>query len=411
VTVPAHQGSVTFTVATHAVNADTWTTIAPDFAGPDAAAEPATLLIQAAPTLVSLTLDPATVTGGQASAGTVTLSSPPPACDASTIRLASGDPMVATVPGSVTIAPGSATATFTVSTAAVQHDTGVTVTATFGSGSTSASLAVKASAPAGVFNDNLANAAPLALPGFATGDTNLATIEPGEPVLSGTCFVLTTHHLENSVWFKLTPTQSGTLTVSTANPGTNFDSVLALYADPGAAGAGGLGTPLGCDNNGDGNGDPNLVAVEHTGPGGPGTPIWSSIMHVSVEAGRTYYLQLGGVGGAPFGHYVLTAEVNPGVLSPSVLSGMHLDAGTVMSGGSATGTVTLSAPAPAGGVIVALSSDTGTASVPGSVIVPEGAVSATFTVQAGSVTADTGVTITGSFEGRTQSAALTIKAG
>ena len=58
--------------------------------------------------------------------------------------------------------------------------------------------------------------------------------------------------LNNSVWFKLTPTESGVLTVSTANAGTNIDSVLALYADPDAAEVSGLGAPLGCDNNGDG---------------------------------------------------------------------------------------------------------------------------------------------------------------
>jgi hypothetical protein len=272
-----------------------------------------------------------------------------------------------------------------------------------------------------VSNDNFADAAPLSLPGIAIGDTNQATMESGEPNLTGSCLVLGGFSLNNSVWFKLTPTESGVLTVSTANAGTNIDSVLALYADPGAAGVSGLGTPIGCDNNGDGlqnamstSSSPTLYAEEHTGPDA-GTmgwlPMWSSTMHVDVTAGQTYYVQLSGIGGAPSGHYVLTAEVNPTLQLPNMLGSVSIAPASVASGESATGTVTLSAPAPAGGIIVALSSSNPAAvSVPESVVVPEGSDQATFTVQTSGGSSATNATVTASFDGAQRTADLSVSA-
>jgi hypothetical protein len=66
----------------------------------------------------------------------------------------------------------------------------------------------------------------------------------------------------------------------------------------------------------------------------------------------------------------------------------------VIGGDSATGTVTLSALAPAGGFTVSLSSDnTAAATVPPSVVVPAGARSATFIVSAGQVNAQSATII------------------
>ena len=65
----------------------------------------------------------------------------------------------------------------------------------------------------------------------------------------------------------------------------------------------------------------------------------------------------------------------------SLVTNLTVDPTTVTAPASATGTVTLNGAAPAGGVSVALrSSDTGKATVPPSVTVPEGANSATFVI-------------------------------
>jgi hypothetical protein len=105
---------------------------------------------------------------------------------------------------------------------------------------------------------------------------------------------------------------------------------------------------------------------------------------------------------------VLDFELSSAVASVS-LSSLSLNPTSVTSGNSSTGTVTLSGPAPAGGVQVALSSsNTAAAKVPSSMTVPAGAASATFTVNTGAVTASTTVTISASFAGVTKTASLTV---
>ncbi len=415
ISVPSGATTATFPVTANAVSSDEFVSI--DARKTGYLSLGATIAVLQAPSLTSLNLDSSSVEGGASVSGTVSLSAAGAGCQARTVTMDSSSPAVASVPVSVEIPAGATSANFTVQTTAVTSDQQVTISGSLNGTTQSAPLTVKAPAPpSAVSNDNFADAAPLSLPGIAIGDTNQATIESGEPELAGTCAVLG-GALHNSVWFKLTPTESGVLTVSTANAGTNIDSELALYADPGTAAVSNLGTPLGCDNNGDGlqnaatsSSDSTLYKEEHTGPDS-GTlgwlPIWSSIMHVSVTAGKTYYVQLSGIsGGAPAGHYVLTAEVNPTLPLPNMLGGVSIDPTSVASGQSATGTVTLSAPAPAGGIIVALSSSDATnASVPTSVVVPEGADHATFTVQTSAVTT---ATITASFDGAQRSATLNV---
>jgi|GEM_PF-475013 len=94
-------------------------------------------------TVSSLTLNPATVTAGNSSQGTVTLSGPAPAGGA-VVNLLSSNTTVATVPPSVTVAAGATSATFTVTTSAVAASTSVTISATYGSTRT-ATLTVQAS--------------------------------------------------------------------------------------------------------------------------------------------------------------------------------------------------------------------------------------------------------------------------
>jgi hypothetical protein len=84
---------------------------------------------------------------------------------------------------------------------------------------------------------------------------------------------------------------------------------------------------------------------------------------------------------------------------------------TAVTGGLASvGIVTLSGPAPADGIIVLLtSSNSNKASVPPSVTVSGGNVSATFQVTTAMVTRKSTVTITASYAGVTKKAGLTIR--
>ena len=96
--------------------------------------------------LSALSMNPASVTGGNSSTGTVTLSGPAPAGGA-TVALTNSNTTVASVPSNVTVAAGATTATFTVSTSAVAASTTVTISATYGSATRSASLTVTPASP------------------------------------------------------------------------------------------------------------------------------------------------------------------------------------------------------------------------------------------------------------------------
>src|SRR5205085_7228394 len=103
--------------------------------------------------------------------------------------------------------------------------------------------------------------------------------------------------------------------------------------------------------------------------------------------------------------------VNPPPAPPAAaLSSLTLNPTSVVGGSPSTGTVTLTAAAPAGGVTVSLSSSkTTVATVPSSVLVPQGATSKTFTVTTLRVTKNTSAVISASYSGVTKTATLTAR--
>jgi hypothetical protein len=98
------------------------------------------------------------------------------------------------------------------------------------------------------------------------------------------------------------------------------------------------------------------------------------------------------------------------VVTPAAtLTSLSLQPTSVPAGSSATGTVTLSAPAPAGGAVVTLSSsNTAVTNVLASVTVPAGATTVGFVVTTNTVTSATVVTISATSGGVTRSATLTV---
>jgi hypothetical protein len=98
--------------------------------------------------------------------------------------------------------------------------------------------------------------------------------------------------------------------------------------------------------------------------------------------------------------------INP---APVVLSSVSVNQNWLIGGATGSGVVTLSAPAGAGGVTVALSSSNSfLASVPISVAVAQGSTTAAFTVATYSVTAVSLTTITASYSGVQVSAGLSL---
>ena len=97
-----------------------------------------------------------------------------------------------------------------------------------------------------------------------------------------------------------------------------------------------------------------------------------------------------------------------GFLTTGISLGLSLNPASVNGGASATGTVTLPAAAPAGGVVIALSSDNAKAVVPASVAVAAGQTSQTFTVTTAAVTGTQSVTISAELAGSSRTAMLNL---
>jgi hypothetical protein len=91
--------------------------------------------------LSGLTLDPASLMGGNSGTGKVTLSGAAPKAGA-TVTLSVDDASVVDLPDSVTVAPGATSATFTYSTSKLTETATVTITASLGSATKAAPLKV-----------------------------------------------------------------------------------------------------------------------------------------------------------------------------------------------------------------------------------------------------------------------------
>jgi hypothetical protein len=104
-----------------------------------------------------------------------------------------------------------------------------------------------------------------------------------------------------------------------------------------------------------------------------------------------------------------TFTVNPASAPAPALSTLTLNPTSVKGGTSATGTVTLTAPAPNGGAVVALSSTKpALASVPASILVAAGTTSKSFTVTTASTRKNASATISASYAGVTKTATISV---
>lgn len=92
----------------------------------------------------------------------------------------------------------------------------------------------------------------------------------------------------------------------------------------------------------------------------------------------------------------------------SALTSLSLNPSSVKGGQSTTATVTISFPAPAGGISVALADNSSAITTPSTVAVPQGATSAQVTVQTGNVSTTYTRSITATYKGVSKTANLTL---
>ena len=104
--------------------------------------------------------------------------------------------------------------------------------------------------------------------------------------------------------------------------------------------------------------------------------------------------------------YLFGTKTTSFTVLPPIVSSLALSVASVTGGSPATGTVTLNGPAPAGGAQVTLASSDPAVTVPASVMVPAGGITATFSLTTSAVATATPVTITASYAGGTQTVSL-----
>ena len=386
--------------------------------------------------LKSLSINPSTINGGAQAGAIVMLTGQAPPGGAA-VALSSNSPAVSP-PASVFVNPGNFSVSFPLQTNSVTANTIATVTASWNGTSTTAQVTVTPQpAPASIVLDPSST--------VGTGGGSFATVAIASAQSTDTIFQVTSSHpsiaqVPNSMMVPSGVTRGGfnifttgvttqtLVTISVSGGGVTKSATLTVNPDgtppPSASLSSFTVNPTSVIG---GNPSTGTVTLPSPAPaGGSVVSLTSNLPNaasvppsVTVAAGSTSAtftittfpsgtttVQLS----ATLGNTTLFASlgVNPPPPSPA-LSGLAVSPASVAGGSSSTGTATLSAAAPSGGLVVSLSSsNTAAATVPASVTVAAGATSKTFTVATSAVGSATPVTITASAGGATRTATVTV---
>ena len=389
--------------------------------------------------LRSLTISPATISGGAQPQGIVMLNGQAPAGGA-VVSLSSNSPMVSP-PASVTVEPGSFSASFPIPTSGVTANTTATVTASYnGSASQAQVTLTPQQAPASL------TLSPTSTTG--TGGSSFATVTVASPQSTDQVLQVASSNpsiasVPNGVMIPAGSTTGGfnifttsvsaqtVVTISVSGGGVTRTASLTVNPDAAPTPA----TPTA----------PTLLSpASNAKVAQPINFDWSDVsgatsyeiqiddssnftapltlsQRVSVSqatitglpAQRLFWrvraFNSAGVAGPFSASRRFTAQAASTTTTPASLSAVSVSPTSVVGGTTAQGTITLTGGAPSGGAVVTLSSaNTSIVSVPASVTVAAGASSATFGVNTSAVTANTGVTITATYGGVSRTTTLTV---
>lgn len=424
VTVQPDYRQESFVISTSPVAAVTPVTITASYG-----AITRTAILKVAPaehSLVSLNLSEGKVLGGNPVKGRVSLNGPAPAGGV-TVTLSSNS-SAASVPSSVSIPEGATDGAFDVTTTSVSTAATAQITAAHSGVSQSASLRIYPVAleGIGVSPDNVVGGASTTATitlrdsspaGGATvtldsGDTSIVTVPAQFTIPQGFSWATfpvstlavtvptsvairaTYEGVTSAVYLRVTPgvvPSNLFLQPSSLTGGQTSTGTVELN---GPAPVGGTVVTLASS-------DPAVATLpaDVTVPAGQTLATFSIVTTaVSMPTAVTISASASGVGQTK----LLT-------IVPTSLQALSLLPSSIGAGNTATGQVTLSNPAPAGGIILSLStSNTNLATVPETLIVPGGSVSATFPVTTLPVPLGTGVTIRASYGETTKSATLVL---
>ena len=366
-----------------------------------------------------LTLNPPTVLGGGSTTGQVSLSSAAPA-GGDLVMLSSSDPTVKTPPF-VLVPAASQTAIFTISTQPVNSLKTVTIKATSGGTSLTATLTVSPAiltlspatvtggtpvtgtlqmdspARAGGLNVTItSNSTSVTVPGtvaIPAGQTSQTFTVQTSPVSTNTAVSVTADFGTVSSTAALTllaPVPAGlTLSPISVTGGTALTGTLTLT---GAAPSAGSVVSL------------TSSSASASVPATVTVPSGAASANFIVTTAAVAKVALATITAANLGTPA-TAQLT---INPAAFVNFTLNPSSVPAGLPSTGTLTLSGPAPSGGLTVTLGSSSTSASVPGTVTIAAGLASATFTISTFGVAATVQATISAKLGGTTLTATLTI---
>lgn len=410
ITVSKGATSATFTVHTIAVSASSAVTISAALAGSTKSA----ILTVVPATLGNLFLSPSSVVGGNSSTGSIILNGPA-GPGGTTVNLSSSG-SGATVPASVTVAAGASSATFTVTTFGESSSVSSTIVATLGGASQNSTLTITPATltsvtanPTSVVGSNpvtvTVKLSGLAPPGGTTILLSAVDATVPENVVvpggsSSTTFSVTTKTVAAPETATVTAkfgqtTQSGSFTIQPATLATLTLSPTSVVGGSSASVSGTITFTGPAPSAGDkvtlASSNAKLVTVPTTVTLKSGSEsVTFALTHKPVAGTQTVTIT------ASFGSTSKQAVLT---LQPAELSSISVSPNSVKGSSTTavTGTLTLSGPASASGIVVTLSSSmTSAATVPASVAIPAGKSSATFKVAHKKVLATTPVTLTGS---------------
>ena len=373
----------------------------------------------------SITLSPTSVLGGNTSQATVTISSPAPS-GGSYLQITSSN-SAAQTPGVVAIAPGQTSGTFTVTTQGVDSTVKATITVSGGGVSKSATLTINpASCSAVTLNPTTvfaggSSTGTVSLNGSAGPSGTVVTLSSDNPAAqvpqsvtvpagkSTATFSVTTSYVASQTVATLTGASNG-ITASaqlTINPTSlysvtlNPTTVAGGFSSTGTVTLNGIAPP---------NGAVITLASDNSVASAP-----TSVTVAEGKSTATFTVATNMVSSNTFAMIsaswqgtTKSAQLN---IDPVALASITLNPTTVVGGYSSTGTATLTGPAPTGVVVVLASSNTSLATVPGYVTIPAGQTSATFQITTSSVSSQAHSTISGSYQGVSKTALLTVVTG
>ena len=436
--MPGNTAWTQFQVQAGQVTAPTPVTITATLNGASASAQ---FTLQP-PSLKSLTISPATISGGAQPQGIVMLNGQAPAGGA-VVSLSSNSPFVSP-PAAVTVAAGSFSASFPISTSGVTANTTATVTASYNGGASQAQVTLTPQqAPSSL------TLSPTSTTG--TGGSSFATVTVASPSSTDQVLQVASSNpsiasVPNGVTIPAGSTTGGfnifttsvsaqtVVTISVSGAGVTKSATLTVNPDAAPAPSPTLVAPtlLSPDSNAkvaqpinfdwsDVSGATSYEIQIDDSSNFTAPLTLSQTVSVSqatitgLPAQRLFWrvraFNSAGVAG-PFSasrRFTAQAASTPPPTTTASLSAVSVSPTSVVGGTAAQGTITLTSGAPSGGAVVTLSSaNASVASVPASVTVQAGASSATFSVNTSTVTANTAVTITATYAGVSRTTTLTV---